>query len=1207
MVRVATTAKFPGTALAAADIGLFTNLEDADLVANVTSGAATIDVDDASPFAVNMWLSARSADGFEIVQVTAVDLALNRVTISRAKDGTIAVAHPQGRTFKATIPAVALNQMRDEQVAMSSFLGGGSGWQEGDAIYIDVNAGTPRLFQDRAFYNYDDANKILKAPHVRPEADNTRDLGTTALRYRGLYLGPTSLHILNAASDANDLIALGSAGLRFGAGGASALDVTLLRQAASVYEVTGSLAGSVRAGMTGAANAAISLRAAAADANAYAFLDNTGLNLGAGGVSAVDVRLFRGAADRLDLVSGDSFRLATDGSTGSLQFGAAGDVAAYRQAASVVEWTGSLAGSVRFGMSGAALPFLALRAAAADANPLAQVLTNSIGFGAGGVSAVDYVLARTGANTGTISGHLRPSANITYALGSATEIWTNVFSRVLTIDNADAGADVTLQANNAAQRATLAGHLSPSVDSTWDLGENAVRWANGYFDNVVTAALTSGHILPVADNTYDLGSASLRWRDIYVAPTSIRVIKTAGDANPSARLGDALLAFGAGGASATDVQYARQAASVTELTGSLAGSVRFGISGAGVAFAALRAAAADANPYLLADTAGISFGAGGASAVDVVLGRGAANRLDLASGDSFNIVSGNLQIGATTVFESDRDVAITLLPNADNTLNLGSAAFRWASLFVGPGSVKVINAASDANPIIQLGTAITFGAGGASATDVAVTRQAAAVLEHTGSLAGSVRLGMSGAALPFLALRAAAADANALVSLTSTGLSIGSGGVSAVDVTLLRTGANAATMTATAGFTVSGNVLPNADNTRVLGSSALRYSQAFLQDVRVLNASSDANPLYRFSSAGLTAGAGGASAIDVTLARQAASVLELTGSLAGSVRFGMSGAALPFLALRAAVADANALVSLTSTGLSLGAGGASAVDVTLLRTGANAATLAATSGLTLSGNLLPNADNTRDLGSTALNYANMYLKRTTGSVLFMGASGLITEDNAAFFWDNTNNRLGIGNAAPGVDVDIKRASAGGIVAFNIVNTDNTNALSRAQGEVQVGGASAGDPSFKYTVSGVTNFIHGIDNSDSDRWKLSFGDALGTGDLIIAASGALGFYGVAPVARPAAYTQTYATTTRTHAARAVGVLVNGIGLAQDLTIEDMPALQATPTGMVAGERTAIRNNFSDIAEQLIDVKADLENTAQVLNQLLDDLQSLGLLQ
>ena len=37
---------------------------------------------------------------------------------------------------------------------------------------------------------------------------------------------------------------------------------------------------------------------------------------------------------------------------------------------------------------------------------------------------------------------------------------------------------------------------------------------------------------------------------------------------------------------------------------------------------------------------------------------------------------------------------------------------------------------------------------------------------------------------------------------------------------------------------------------------------------------------------------------------------------------------------------------------------------------------------------------------------------TTGSVVFAGASGVYSQNNAKFFWDNTNNRLGINTATP---------------------------------------------------------------------------------------------------------------------------------------------------------------------------------------------------
>jgi len=43
---------------------------------------------------------------------------------------------------------------------------------------------------------------------------------------------------------------------------------------------------------------------------------------------------------------------------------------------------------------------------------------------------------------------------------------------------------------------------------------------------------------------------------------------------------------------------------------------------------------------------------------------------------------------------------------------------------------------------------------------------------------------------------------------------------------------------------------------------------------------------------------------------------------------------------------------------------------------------------------------------------------TTGSVVFAGASGVYSQNNAKFFWDNTNNRLGVNTATPQTQLTI---------------------------------------------------------------------------------------------------------------------------------------------------------------------------------------------
>src|SRR3990167_5644328 len=47
---------------------------------------------------------------------------------------------------------------------------------------------------------------------------------------------------------------------------------------------------------------------------------------------------------------------------------------------------------------------------------------------------------------------------------------------------------------------------------------------------------------------------------------------------------------------------------------------------------------------------------------------------------------------------------------------------------------------------------------------------------------------------------------------------------------------------------------------------------------------------------------------------------------------------------------------------------------------------------------------------------------TAGSVLFAGTSGILQQDNANFFWDDTNNRLGIGDTTPDASLDVDLSS-----------------------------------------------------------------------------------------------------------------------------------------------------------------------------------------
>ncbi len=86
---------------------------------------------------------------------------------------------------------------------------------------------------------------------------------------------------------------------------------------------------------------------------------------------------------------------------------------------------------------------------------------------------------------------------------------------------------------------------------------------------------------------------------------------------------------------------------------------------------------------------------------------------------------------------------------------------------------------------------------------------------------------------------------------------------------------------------------------------------------------------------------------------------------------------------------------------------------------------------------------------------------------------------------------------------------------------------------------------------------------------------------------VGFYGVAPVAQPSAYTQTYSTATRTHSNPTAASVVAS-------------AVLVTPFGLSS---SAQMDNLVITVNRLV---TDLTNVKGVLNQVIDDLQSQGLL-
>ena len=95
--------------------------------------------------------------------------------------------------------------------------------------------------------------------------------------------------------------------------------------------------------------------------------------------------------------------------------------------------------------------------------------------------------------------------------------------------------------------------------------------------------------------------------------------------------------------------------------------------------------------------------------------------------------------------------------------------------------------------------------------------------------------------------------------------------------------------------------------------------------------------------------------------------------------------------------------------------------------------------------VIPYSDLTYNLGSPSFRWANLYVGTTTisnslnlsyltpGSVLFLGPSGQISQNNQKLFWDNTNFRLGIGTNTP---QGIFHVATGTVNALVVDNSGN---------------------------------------------------------------------------------------------------------------------------------------------------------------------------
>lgn len=128
---------------------------------------------------------------------------------------------------------------------------------------------------------------------------------------------------------------------------------------------------------------------------------------------------------------------------------------------------------------------------------------------------------------------------------------------------------------------------------------------------------------------------------------------------------------------------------------------------------------------------------------------------------------------------------------------------------------------------------------------------------------------------------------------------------------------------------------------------------------------------------------------------------------------------------------------------------------------------------------------------------------TAGSVLFAGTSGVLSQSNSDFFWDNTNKYLGIGTNAPSSQLEIKNASAPHI---NVIGTgSNTTAYVTLTGRRLSGdrswqvGACIGSFNQGFAIKYATGSINAFEiGTDGSCFIPNDGTGLGIGSTSLSA-------------------------------------------------------------------------------------------------------------
>lgn len=124
---------------------------------------------------------------------------------------------------------------------------------------------------------------------------------------------------------------------------------------------------------------------------------------------------------------------------------------------------------------------------------------------------------------------------------------------------------------------------------------------------------------------------------------------------------------------------------------------------------------------------------------------------------------------------------------------------------------------------------------------------------------------------------------------------------------------------------------------------------------------------------------------------------------------------------------------------------------------------------------------------------------TLGSVVFAGASGVYSQDNANFFWDGTNHRLGIGNAAPATPLQVTGTTIStSLQCQNLLDSSGSLVLNLNHNSTPVNNF------YMFNVATGNQPIFGVQGSDTDVGMLLSAKGAGVFNFVSTSSSPIAF-------------------------------------------------------------------------------------------------------